>query len=135
MVRATSAFVLVKDIVLKMPNPIDHDDLLRIVVWTQTELTMFLFMNRSASCQTTGQPRCEAEPDLSWDCHVDPYAPLTLVAALQEIEVLRNVLREQWDHLQELGQAIEQAGSAFRQSNKGHPADSSGPCEDLPRQD
>lgn len=43
---------------------------------------MFLFMNRPASSQTTGQPRCEAEPDLPSDCQVDPYAPLTLVAAL-----------------------------------------------------
>jgi hypothetical protein len=64
---------------------------------------MFLSMNRSASGQATGQPRCEAEPDLPCDCHMDPYAPLTLVVALQEIEDLRNVLREQWDHLQEPG--------------------------------
>ena len=127
---------------------------------------MFLFMNRSACCQTTGQPVCKAEPDLSWDCQVDPYAPLTLVAALEEIEGLRNVLREQWDHLaklvgvhaslqcqpgnggsrllarfvsvghlQVLGQAIEQARSALRHSNKGHSADCNGPSEDSPRQD
>jgi hypothetical protein len=45
-------------------------------------------------------------------CHANatwaPYAPLTLVVAHQEIEDLCNVLREQWDHLQELSQAIEQ---------------------------
>ena len=96
---------------------------------------MFLFMNRSASGQATGQPRCEAEPDLPCDCHMNPYAPLTLVVALQEIEDLPNVLREQWDHLQELSQAIEQARSALRQSNTEHDADSRGPCENSPRQD
>ena len=96
---------------------------------------MFLFMNRSASSQATSQPRCEAEPDLPCDSHVDPYAPLTLVAAFQEMEDLRNVLREQWNHLHELGQAIERARLALRQSNNGHPAESSGPCEDSPRQD
>jgi hypothetical protein len=85
---------------------------------------MFLFMNRSASGQATGQPRCEAQPDLPSGCHMDPFAPLTLVVALQEIEDLRNVLREQWDHLQELSRAIEQARSALRQSNPEHDADS-----------
>jgi hypothetical protein len=36
MVQATSAFALMEDIVPRMPDPVDHDDLHRLIEWTQT---------------------------------------------------------------------------------------------------